>query len=103
MLLELLQRDVRIYYQPPPFVHSKLLVVDGHYALIGSANIDPRSLRLNFELTVEVYDSRFADELHRHFQAVRTRSSAVTLEDVNRLSLATRLVDSVAWLFSPYL
>ena len=103
MLLELLQHNVRIYYQPPPFVHSKLFVVDGHYALIGSANIDPRSLRLNFELTVEVYDSRFADELHRHFQAVRTRSSAVTLEDVNRLSLATRLVDSVAWLFSPYL
>ena len=103
MLLDLLQRNVRIYYQPPPFVHSKLLVVDGHYALIGSANIDTRSLRLNFELTVEVYDSSFADELCRHFQAVRARSSAVTLEDVSRLPLATRLIDSVAWLFSPYL
>jgi len=47
MLWQLLQRGVRVYYQPPPFVHTKLFVVDDRYALIGSANMDSRSLRLN--------------------------------------------------------
>ncbi|HEX9878283.1 MAG TPA: phospholipase D-like domain-containing protein, partial [Gammaproteobacteria bacterium] len=69
MLWELLQRGVKVYYQPPPFVHSKLLLVDDQYALIGSANIDTRSLRLNFKLNVEIYDSRVVDDLSRHFEA----------------------------------
>jgi cardiolipin synthase len=103
MLWELLQRGVQVYYQPPPFVHSRLLVVDGQYALIGSANMDARSLRLNFELTVEVYDPTFANELVRHFEAVRARSRPITLSEVDRRPLGTRLIDGVAWLFSPYL
>jgi cardiolipin synthase len=84
-------------------VHSKLLLVDDQYALIGSANMDTRSLRLNFELNVEIYDSRVVDDLSRHFEAARARSSAVTLHDVDSRRLATRLIDGVAWLFSPYL
>ena len=103
MLWEPLQYHVQIYYQPPPFVHSKLLVVDEHYALIGSANMDARSLRLNFELNVEVYDRPFAEGLCRHFQGVRARSQPITLEDVDRRPLITRVLDGVAWLFSPYL
>ena len=83
MLWEPLQYHVQIYYQPPPFVHSKLMIVDEHYALIGSANMDARSLRLNFELNVEVYDQQFADRLGRYFQGVRARSRPVTLEDVD--------------------
>jgi cardiolipin synthase A/B len=103
MLWELLQRGVQIYYQPPPFVHSKLLVVDDQYSLIGSANLDARSLRLNFELDLEVYDARFAAELHAHFEAVRARSHAVSLAEVDGRPLGTRLLDGAAWLFSPYL
>jgi cardiolipin synthase len=103
LLWELLQRGVRIYYQPPPFVHSRLLVVDGQYALIGSANMDARSLRLNFELTVEVYDPTFANELAQHFETVRDRSRPITLSEVDHRPFGTRLVDGVAWLFSPYL
>jgi len=38
---------------PPPFDHSKLMVVDGHWVLLGSANWDARALRLNFELNVD--------------------------------------------------
>ena len=59
MLWELLERGIRVFYQPPPFAHSKLFVVDDQYGLIGSPNIDPRSLRLNFELAVEIYDRQF--------------------------------------------
>jgi cardiolipin synthase len=103
MLWEPLQHRVQIYYQPPPFVHSKLMVVDEHYALIGSANMDARSLRLNFELDVEVYDRNFTEELCRYFQGVRTRSRPVTLQDVDGRPLPTRVLDGLAWLFSPYL
>ncbi len=103
MLWEPLQYHVQIYYQPPPFVHSKLMVVDEHYALIGSANMDPRSLRLNFELNVEVYDRTFVDGLCRYFQGVRARSRPITLEEVDSRPLATRVLDGFAWLFSPYL
>jgi cardiolipin synthase A/B len=103
LLWELLQRDVRVYLQPGPFVHSKLLLVDDDYAQMGSANLDPRSLRLNFELNVEIIDADFAAELSEHYAAARSQAREITLEDVDRRSVGTRLVDGMAWLFSPYL
>ena len=103
MLWELVQRGVRVYYQPAPFVHSKLFYVDEDYAQIGSANLDPRSLRLNFELNVEVYDRGFVAELHEHFTRVRERSHPATLEELDGRGLVTKLIDGGAWLFSPYL
>lgn len=103
MLWELLIRGVQVYFQPPPFVHSKMLLIDDHYAFVGSANIDPRSLRLNFELNVEVHDADLVTDLGRHFEEVRSRSTAVKLADVDGRSLPTRLIDGAAWLFSPYL
>jgi cardiolipin synthase len=103
MLWEVLQRGVRVYYQPPPFVHSKLFYVDEQYAQIGSANLDPRSLRLNFEMNVEVYDRAVVAALATHFESVRARSKPVTLADVDGRPLATKLLDGAAWLFTPYL
>ncbi|HSW13372.1 MAG TPA: phospholipase D-like domain-containing protein [Solimonas sp.] len=100
---ELVLRGLRIYYQPPPFAHGKLLMIDGEYAQIGSANMDPRSLRLNFELVVEVYDAGFALQLNQHFEAVRKRSHQVRQQELRRQPLRTRLVDAFWWLFSPYL
>jgi cardiolipin synthase len=102
-LWEYLKRGVRVYYQPPPFVHSKLLLIDDDYAQIGSANLDERSLRLNFELVVEVYDRALVRELGAHFGGARAGSREVTLADVDGRRLVTRLVDGAAWLFSPYL
>jgi cardiolipin synthase len=103
MLWELLQRGVNVYYQPPPFVHTKLFYVDDYYAQIGSANFDARSLRLNFELNVEVIDTEAVNGLARHFEAVRSRSKRVTLADVDSRPMLTKAIDGAAWLFSPYL
>ena len=103
MMWELLQRGVRIYLQPPPFVHTKLLMVDRHYVQVGSANMDPRSLRLNFELVVEIYDRAFAATIDDHFRAARGRSHEITLEEVDSRPLPTRILDSLAWLMTPYL
>lgn len=103
MLWELLQFGVRIYYQPSPFAHSKLLLIDDAYAQIGSANLDPRSLRLNFELIVEVFDHSFITLMGEHFKRIRAASTEVTLADLDGRSLPVRVRDAFAWLLSPYL
>jgi cardiolipin synthase len=54
-------------------VHSKLFYVDEHYAQIGSANFDARSLRLNFEMNIEVYDRDTVTALARRFEEVLRR------------------------------
>ncbi len=103
LLWEVLRYGVRVYYQPPPFDHSKLLVVDEFYVMLGSANLDPRSLRLNFEFNLEVYDFELGKQLSEHFEALRQRAQAVTLEDVDSRSLPVKLRDSFCKLFAPYL
>ena len=60
MWWQVLERGCRLWLTPPPFDHSKLMIVDGHWVLFGSANWDARSLRLNFELNVECYGREFA-------------------------------------------
>ena len=103
MLWELLERGIRVYYQPPPFAHSKLFVIDDQYCVIGSANIDPRSLRLNFELAVEIYDRHFARLAASHIRRVIERSRETTMAYLDARSLPVRLRDAAVWLFSPYL
>ena len=79
------------------------MLVDGVWALIGSANWDPRSLRLNFEFNVECYDRELASALERVVQEKLKDASPVTLADVDRRPLAVKLRDGVARLFTPYL
>jgi cardiolipin synthase len=102
-LHDLLMRGVKVYYRPAPFAHTKLFVIDDAYAVIGSANIDPRSLRLNFELDVEVYDAALVPRLAGHIVDTLARSRRFTLADYRNRSLPVRLRDSLAWLLSPYL
>ncbi|MBX3247573.1 MAG: PLDc N-terminal domain-containing protein [Myxococcales bacterium] len=62
-LLDRSLQNVHVWRTPPPFDHAKLLVVDGAWSFVGSPNWDPRSLRLNFEIGVEVYDEGLARTL----------------------------------------
>ncbi|MEO5656582.1 MAG: cardiolipin synthase [Nitrospiria bacterium] len=103
LLWEILHYGVRVYFQPAPFVHTKLLLVDEEYSLLGSANLDPRSLRLNFEFDLEVYDGDVAKCLARHFDEIRDRSREVTPEELDRRPFPIRLRDAAAKLLSPYL
>jgi cardiolipin synthase len=102
-LAVLLERGVRVRFQPGPFSHSKLLVVDGAYTMIGSANWDPRSLLLNFELNVEIYDGAFAEQMATHFAELWQRSDELLLRDALHPPFARRLRNALCWLFSPYL
>lgn len=100
---ELLAHGVRIHLRPAPFAHTKLVVVDDYYAHIGSANLDPRSLRLNFELVVETYCQQLAGDLLRHFDAVRDQCRPRSVAELDRASSLLRSRDAICWLFSPYL
>jgi cardiolipin synthase len=97
----LLDDGVRIWRCPPPFRHTKLLVVDGAWCMVGSANWDIRSFRLNFELCVELYDSGLAATLCAFMQA--NRGTALTQAELDGRSLAGKLRDAAIRLMLPYL
>lgn len=103
MLWELVKWEVRVYYQDGLFDHSKLFVVDSHYTQVGSANLDPRSLRLNFEVVVEVYDAQFGETMAAHIEQARQSAHRITLEELDDRPLLPRIRDATAWLFTPYL
>lgn len=103
MLWELLYQGIRVHYQPAPFNHSKLMVIDECYTLVGSSNWDSRSLRLNFELQVELFDPDVAQAMAGRVRAAVAAGRPVTLEEVDGRGFAERFRDSVCWLFSPYL
>lgn len=103
MLWELVKWGVGVYYQPGPFDHTKLIVVDHHYTQVGSANLDARSLRLNFEIMVEIYDTQFGDRMAAHIEHARAQSHRVTLSELDDRPLLPRIRDALAWLFTPYL
>jgi cardiolipin synthase len=103
VLWQVLGRGCNVWMSPPPFEHTKLIVVDNAWAMFGSGNWDERSMRLNFEFNVETYDRNLASRLDERIAAVIARSRRRTLEEIDRRSLPVRLRDGVARLFSPYL
>jgi cardiolipin synthase len=103
MLWQVLGRGCNVWMSPPPFDHTKLMVVDGAWAMFGSGNWDERSMRLNFEFNVETYDRDLAARLDAHIEGVIARSSRRTLAEVDSRSIPVRLRDGIARLFSPYL
>ncbi len=98
-----LEGGCHVYLTPEPFDHSKLMVVDGVWSLFGSANWDPRSLRLNFEQVVECYSAPFADSIDAIIHAKRRGSRELVRGELLRRPLWVKLRDGVAWLAQPYL
>ena len=76
--------------------------MDDYCVQIGSANIDPRSLRLNFELAVEIYYQSTAALLTSHVFENIKRSREITIEEIDARPLTIRTRDAIVWLFSPY-
>ena len=103
LLWQLLQRGCRIWLSPLPFDHSKILVVDHAWTLLGSSNWDPRSFRLNFEFDVECYDPGLAGTLEALIEAKLRSASPLSLALVDGRGLPVRLRDGIARLFTPYL
>ncbi|MBK1735800.1 cardiolipin synthase [Halorhodospira abdelmalekii] len=103
ILGELVHWGVQVYYQPAPFAHTKLFVIDRRYAQVGSANMDPRSLRLNFELNAEIYNRPLAEQLAADCADICARSRCVTEAELEQRGAFERVRDAAAWLASPYM
>ncbi len=97
----LLDQGCRLWRNGPTFDHSKLLVLDGEWCLLGSQNWDMRSFRLNFELDMEVYHSDLARRLEAHINGRRT--GPITREEVEGRPLPLRVRDAAIRLMLPYL
>lgn len=100
---QILKNYCRIWRASGAFDHSKLFVVDGAWAYVGSSNLDPRSLRLNFEIDVEVLDRDFAGEIDARIAGVIEAATEVTLAGLRARPYLLRLTDRLIWLGSPYL
>lgn len=99
----LLQVGVRIYERRPPFMHAKALVIDELVALVGSANLDYRSLHLNFETNLQVADDDFVPTLSRQIDREIGDSVPVTRETHDNRPVSRRLVQNFCFLFQPLL
>ena len=102
-LWQVLERGCRVFTSRGAFDHSKLLVVDGAWTLLGSANWDARSLRLNFELNLEVYSVEFGAHMEGLVQARIGSARELTLARVDSRPMPVKLRDGIARLFAPFL
>ncbi len=98
-----LRKGCRVFLTASPFDHTKLMVVDRQWVLIGSTNWDARSLRLNFEFNVECYDRELASQLHDVAGEKIRRGRELTWDELQRQSLALRLRNGLSRLLTPYL
>ncbi|MFH5186877.1 cardiolipin synthase [Paenibacillus sp. TAB 01] len=100
---ELLDNGVRCFLYEKGFLHAKTLVIDGKVASVGTANIDIRSFKLNFEINAFIYDTKTAGKLEELFAADLRHSLELTVDSYRRRSYFSQVKESVARLLSPLL
>ena len=100
---ELLETGVKIYFYEAGFLHSKLIVVDGVFASVGSANFDFRSLETNFEVNAMIYDEAIAWELEQQFLADLQQSRQIVPGEWEQRPRSEKAKESFARLLSPML
>jgi cardiolipin synthase len=99
----LLEAGVKLYEYEPGIVHAKAMVVDGRVALVGSANMDMRSFRLNFEVHTLMHDEPTARSLEATFAAHLAKSQLQALATWKQRALSLRVLEGAARLVSPLL
>ncbi len=100
---ELLQVGVKIYRYQAGFLHAKTVVVDNKVATVGTANMDMRSFRLNFEVNAFIYSEKLASQLTNYFLKDIQESLEYTLELYRQRPLKIRIKESLYRLLSPIL
>lgn len=100
---EMLKAGAKIYIYEKGFIHSKSIVVDHEIASVGTANIDVRSFRLNFEVNAFIYHKGFSNTLMDQFTEDMKASTELTLENYMKRPVKIRLKESISRLLSPIL
>jgi cardiolipin synthase len=100
---DILDAGAKVYQYAPGMMHSKYVLVDGEWASVGSANLDNRSLLLNFEANCQLFDSALVAELEREYLRDLEVSVRLDPEVFEARPLLGRLAENAARLFSPIL
>jgi len=100
---DLLDTGVRIFERRPPFMHAKALIVDDAVALVGTANMDVRSLRWNYETNVAVYDDTFINNLKAIVLDEIRQSDEIDLADWRARPVRQRIKENLSYLVMPIL
>ena len=100
---ELIRAGVHVYEFDQGVLHSKLMSIDDRWCMVGSANMDVRSFRLNFELTAMIYDERLTQEVTAAIEGHLKTSRQITLAGVTTRSFPRQMREGVARLFAPLL
>ena len=98
---ELLSAGVHIYEYTPGFIHAKSYVSDDEKAVVGSINMDYRSLYLHFECATLFFNNPAVEDVERDFQRTRAQSQRMTVEDYKNLPWYERLTGRVLRLIAP--
>lgn len=98
---QLLESGVRIYEYTPGFLHSKICVCDDELAVVGSINMDYRSLFLQFECAALLYKTKTVEAVKRDFLDLLEVSEEMTLEKVKKWPWYVRLAETVCGVFAP--
>jgi cardiolipin synthase len=100
---DLMEAGVKVYQYVPGMMHAKMMMIDGEWASVGTANLDNRSLHLNFEVTCVITDTKIIDDLDATFERDLLRSTRVDWRDFQRRSFGDRLAENFCRLLSPVL
>lgn len=100
---ELIKAGARAYIYEKGFLHAKTFVIDGEIASVGTANVDIRSFKLNFEVNAFVYDSAVASELKTIFEKDIEDSKEITKKIYSQRPLIIKFKESISRLLSPIL
>ncbi len=98
---DLLKSGVRIFEYQKGILHSKLMAMDGVWSFVGSANMDIRSFRLNFELNLAIYDSELAKQIEQQMVIDLSCAREVQLKEFQARSWTQRAKESVLRLLAP--
>ncbi len=100
---ELLEVGARFYLYTRGFLHSKMLVSDGFVSTVGTANMDVRSFKLNFEVNAFLYDNAVAAELEGQFLRDLDDCEEITLESYQKRHITVKIREAISRLLSPIL
>ena len=98
---ELLNAGVRIYEYTPGFVHAKVFTSDDEKAVVGTINMDFRSLYLHFECAAFLYRNEVIRDVERDFRDTLAQSQQITMEDVKKYPWHKKFAGRVLRLFAP--
>ena len=100
---ELLSSGVKLYQFNDNLLHTKSVLIDNQLSLVGTVNLDMRSLWLNFEITTVIDDAQFAKSLSQLLKQYLSQSEEINIQKWNKRPIWQRVIERLFYFFAPLL